>query len=97
MFEPEKFIEKQVDEVKATIGDEKTVIATSGGVDSTACAVLTHRTVRDRLVAVFIYDGLMREGEAEQVTNSFKAINMNARQVDAATEFFDALKGITEP
>jgi len=49
------------------------------------------------LVAVFIDDGLMREGEAEQVTNFFKAINMNARQVDAATEFFDALKGITEP
>jgi len=97
MFEPEKFIEKQVDEVKETIGDEKAVIATSGGVDSSVCAVLTYRAIGDRAVIVFIDDGLMREGEAEQVTNFFKALNMNTRQVDAATEFFDALKGISEP
>jgi len=97
MFAPEKFIEKQVDEVKETIGDEKAVIATSGGVDSTVCAVLTYRAIGDRAVIVFIDDGLMREGEAEQVTNFFKALNMNTRLVDAATEFFDALKGITEP
>lgn len=97
MFEPEKFIERQVDEVKETIGDEKAVIATSGGVDSTVCAVLTYRAIGDRAVIVFIDDGLMREGEAEQVTNFFKALNMNTRRVDAATEFFDALKGITEP
>ena len=97
MFEPEKFIEKQVDEVKETIGDEKAVIATSGGVDSTVCAVLTYRAIGDRAVIVFIDDGLMREGEAEQVTNFFKALNMNTRLVDAATEFFEALKGITEP
>ena len=97
MFEPEKFIERQVDEVKETIGDEKAVIATSGGVDSTVCAVLTYRAIGDQAVIVFIDDGLMREGEAEQVTNFFKALNMNTRLVDAATEFFDALKGITEP
>jgi GMP synthase (glutamine-hydrolysing) len=97
MFEPEKFIQKQVHEVRERIGDGKAVIAVSGGVDSTVCAVLTHRAVGDRLVAVFIDDGLMREGEAEQVINFFKARNMNARLVDAATEFFDALKGINEP
>jgi len=97
MFEPEKFIERQVDEVKETIGDGKAVIAVSGGVDSTVCAVLTHRAVGDRLVAAFIDEGLMREGEAEQVMNFFKARNMNARRVDAAGEFFDALKGIGDP
>ncbi len=97
MFEPEKFIQKQVHEVKEMVGDGKAVIAVSGGVDSTVCAVLTHRAVGDRLVAVFIDDGLMREGEAEQVINFFKARNMNARLVDAANEFFDALKGINEP
>ena len=97
MFEPEKFIEKEVDEIKEKIGDGKAVIAVSGGVDSTVCAVLTHRAVGDRLVAVFIDDGLMREGEAEQVINFFEARNMNARQVDAADEFFDALKGIVDP
>jgi len=97
MFEPEKFIERQVDKVKGTIGEGKAVIAVSGGVDSTVCAVLTHRAVGDRLAAVFIDDGLMREGEAEQVINFFEARNMNARLVDAADEFFDALKGIVDP
>jgi GMP synthase (glutamine-hydrolysing) len=58
MFEPEKFIQKQVQEVRERIGDGKAVIAVSGGVDSTVCAVLTHRAVGDRLVAVFIDDGL---------------------------------------
>jgi GMP synthase (glutamine-hydrolysing) len=78
MFEPKKFIEKQVDAVKETIGDGKAVIAVSGGVDSTVCAVLTHQAVGDRLVAAFIDDGLMREGEAEQVINFFEARNRNA-------------------
>jgi len=96
MFEPEKFIERQVDEVKETIGDGKAAIAVSGGVDSTVCAVLTHRAVGDRLVAVFIDDGWMREGEAEQVMSFFKARNMNARRVDAAGEFLDALKGMRD-
>jgi GMP synthase (glutamine-hydrolysing) len=65
MFAPEKFIQKQVQEINERIGDGKAVIAVSGGVDSTVCAVLTHRAVGDQLVAVFIDDGLMREGEAE--------------------------------
>jgi GMP synthase (glutamine-hydrolysing) len=97
MFEPEKFIQKQVQEVRERIGAGKAVIAVSGGVDSTVCAVLTHRAVGDRLVAAFIDDGLMREGEAEQVMKFFEARNMNARRVDAADEFFAALKGIVDP
>jgi GMP synthase (glutamine-hydrolysing) len=96
MFEPENFIQKHVQEVRERIGDGKVVIAASGGVDSTVCAVFTHRAVGDQAVIVFIDDGLMREGEAEQVINFFKARNMNARVVDAADEFFDALKGISE-
>lgn len=97
MFEPEKFIQKQIQGIRERIGDGKVVIAASGGVDSTVCAILMHQAVGDRLVAVFIDDGLMREGEAEQVINFFKARNMNARVVDAADEFFNALKGISEP
>lgn len=97
MFEPEKFTQKQIRDIRERIGDGKAVIAASGGVDSTVCTVLMHHAVGDRLVAVFIDDGLMREGEAEQVINFFKARNMNARVVDAADEFFDALKGINEP
>lgn len=97
MFYPEDFIQKQVQDIRERIGDEKAVIAVSGGVDSTVCAVLTHRAIGERLVAVFIDDGMMREGEAENVVNFFKAGNMDARLVDATDEFFDALKGIDDP
>lgn len=97
MIEAETYIQKQVQEIRERIGGGKAVIAVSGGVDSTVCAVLTHRAVGDRLVALFIDDGLMREGEAAQVINFFTAMDMNARREDAADEFFDALKGITEP
>jgi GMP synthase (glutamine-hydrolysing) len=97
MIDAENYIQKQVQEIRERIGEGKAVIAVSGGVDSTVCAVLTHRAVGDRLVALFIDDGLMREGEAEHVINFFKAMDMNARLEDAADEFFDALKGISEP
>ncbi|MGB7533462.1 MAG: hypothetical protein WA977_10895 [Halobacteriota archaeon] len=60
------------------MGDGKAVIAVSGGVDSTVCAVLTHQAVGDRLVAAFIDDGLMHEGEVEQ------ARSRSHRDTDAA-------------
>ncbi|MDI6902918.1 MAG: glutamine-hydrolyzing GMP synthase [Methanocellales archaeon] len=97
MFDPVKFIEEQTRLIKEKIGDRIAVIAVSGGVDSTVCAILTYKAVGERLVTVFIDDGLMREGEGEQVISFFKQQNMKARLVDARDEFFASLKGITDP
>jgi len=94
MFDPDKYIEKKKDELKEIKG--RIVIAASGGVDSTVCAFLAH-TVVDDLKAVFIDDGLMREGEPEQVSSLFKERGLDITVVNAQKEFFDSLKGITDP
>ncbi|MCD6466538.1 MAG: glutamine-hydrolyzing GMP synthase subunit GuaA [Methanomicrobia archaeon] len=94
MFDPDKYIEKKKDELKEIKG--RAVVAASGGVDSTVCAFLAH-TVVDDLKVVFIDDGLMREGEPEQVSSFFKERGLDITVVNAQKEFFDSLKGITDP
>jgi len=97
MVEPRKFIEQQIKSIKETIGDGKAVIALSGGVDSSVCAVLMHRAIGDKLTAAFIDDGLMRAGEPAQVTSLFRKRGINVRLVEAQGEFFSAMKGLTDP
>ena len=73
--------------------------AVSGGVDSSVAAALVHKAIGDQLVAVFVDTGLLRKGEPEQVVRQPSASTMGAElvAVDAAGEFFDALKGVTDP
>lgn len=94
MFDPDKYIEKKKDELKEIKG--RTVVAASGGVDSTVCAFLAGSVLED-LKVVFIDDGLMREGEPEQVSSLFKERGLDITVVNAQHEFFDSLKGITDP
>lgn len=96
-FNTEGFIKEQVQSIESEVGSGKAVIAASGGVDSTVCAVLAFKAVGERLVAAFIDDGLMREGEPEDVTNFFRERKMSTRLIDAKDEFFDALRGILDP
>lgn len=58
-----KFIAQRIEEIKNEVGDQKTVVACSGGVDSTTCTILAHKALGEKLLAVFIDDGLMRENE----------------------------------
>ena len=96
MFTPKGFIDEAIKNVKETIQDEKAVIALSGGVDSSVCSVLVGEAIGDNLTAIFVDHGLLRKGEAEQVIETFKD-RLNFIYVDAAEEFLDALKGITDP
>lgn len=97
VFNPKKFIEEKTKELRETIGDKTAICATSGGVDSMTCALLTHKVIGDRLTTVFIDDGLMREGEPEAVTLWLKSHGINTLRLDVADEFFTALKGKTDP
>ena len=67
-----KFIEKQVDEIKKTVGSGKAISALSGGVDSSACTVLAHRALGPQLKVLFIDDGLMRQDEPGEVRKIFR-------------------------
>ena len=93
MFDAEKFVENALQEIKKIVGENKVISACSGGVDSTTTTVLVHRAVKDNMIAVFIDDGLRREGEPEFVVKTLNALGVKVKFVDAKTEFFKVLKG----
>jgi len=94
---PEKFIEEKVQEIASTVGEGTAVNALSGGVDSSVVTMLGHKALGNRLKTVFIENGLMRDGEPERVVRLFQQFGVRVDMVDARTEFFRALKGITDP
>ncbi|WP_088335536.1 glutamine-hydrolyzing GMP synthase [Methanopyrus sp. KOL6] len=98
MFDPEKFVEEAVEELRQEIGDRKAIIAVSGGVDSTTAAVLTHRAIGSHLVCVFVDHGFMRKGEPKRIRELLEEeLGLNLKFVEAADEFFEALRGVTDP
>lgn len=94
---PENFINEKVKEIKHAVGDGMAINALSGGVDSSTVTMLGHRALDERLKTVFIENGLMREGESDQVAGLFRKLGVSVEVVDARQEFFAALKGITDP
>jgi GMP synthase (glutamine-hydrolysing) len=93
----ERFINEKVKEIKGVVGDGMAINALSGGVDSSTVTMLGHRALGSRLKTVFIENGLMREGESEQVVGFFRKLGVTVEIVDARKEFFAALKGIKDP
>ncbi len=95
---PQSIIEASLEHIRRQVGSERILAAVSGGVDSSVAAALVHRAVGDQLAAVFVDTGLLRQGEVEQVVRTFRA-EMGAEfiPVDAAGEFFEALRGVTDP
>ena len=96
MFNVKEFIENALNEIKNIVGDSKVISACSGGVDSTVATYLVHKAVGDKLVAVFIDDGLRREGEPEFVVRILKELKIKTRYIDAKAEFFQTFKGKTD-
>jgi len=94
----EAFIQEQVAEVRAQVGDKKVLLALSGGVDSSVVAALLIRAIGKQLVCVHVNHGLMRKGESEQVLAVFRdQLDANLIYVDAADRFLDLLAGVDEP
>jgi len=93
----EQFIKEKVKEIQDVVGDGRAINALSGGVDSSTVTMLGHRALGERLKVVFIENGLMRQGEAEEVVGLFQKLGVTVQVVDAHKEFFSSLKGITDP
>jgi len=93
----EHFINEKVADIKRSVKDGWAINALSGGVDSSTVTLLGHKALGDHLKTVFIENGLMRAGEAEQVVGFFRDLGVTVDVVDAREAFFSALKGITDP
>ena len=95
MVNTEKFISQAIAEIKSAAGNDKVVMALSGGVDSSVCATLAARALGDRLIPIYIDTGMMRKGETERIKTLFG--NIHLQVVEAGDEFLGALKGVVDP
>jgi len=96
-LDPAQFISEKVTEIRNAVGEGTAINALSGGVDSSVVTILGHRALGLRLRSVFIDNGLMRQGEPEQVVALFAKMGVTVEVIDARREFFEALKWITNP
>jgi len=92
-----RFIDGKVDEIRGAVGGGTAINALSGGVDSSTVTMLGHKALGSRLRTVFVENGLMRDGEAEQVVGLFRKLGVEVEVVDAREEFFAALEDVSDP
>lgn len=97
-FDPKQFVKDEIEEIRKRIGKEKAMVAVSGGVDSTACAVLTHKAIGENLVCVIIDDAFMRQGEPDHVADilSRPPLGVPTQVVNAREKFVKAMKGLRD-
>jgi GMP synthase (glutamine-hydrolysing) len=94
----ESFIQQSIKDIKEKIGKGKVVAGVSGGIDSIVAAVLTHKAIGDQLHCIFINNGLLRKGEAEEVQKRFKNnYKIDLIYVDTSKRFLKRLKNVSDP
>src|SRR5690606_26538898 len=96
---PGSFIDDAIAQISASVGpDERVICGLSGGVDSSVAAVLCHKALGDRLVCIFVDNGLLRAGEREAVEHTMRSsFHLNLVVADAREQFLSALAGVTDP
>ena len=97
-FNAKKYIAEEIEAIRKQVGNRKVLLAMSGGVDSSVCAVLLQKAIGKQLVCVFVDHGCMRLNEAKEVKKVFKGkFGINLIQIDAEARFLKKAKGITDP
>jgi GMP synthase (glutamine-hydrolysing) len=94
--DPEQFRRTAVEQIRAAVSG-RAIVAASGGIDSTAAAILTQEALGDRAKALFVDTGLLREGEVERVAGFFRESHLSCSVVPAADRFLGALEGVVDP
>ncbi|MCC8172434.1 MAG: glutamine-hydrolyzing GMP synthase [Parabacteroides sp.] len=94
---PASFIESTVEELKEQLGDDKVILALSGGVDSSVTAVLLNKAIGKNLTCIFVDHGLLRKNEFENVLRDYEHLGLNVLGINAKEKFYKELAGVTEP
>ncbi len=98
LWTPGNIIEDSIQHIRQVVGKEEVVLGLSGGVDSSVVAALLHKAIGDQLSCVFIDNGLLRLGEADQVMSTFaKHLGIRVIRVDAENRFLASLEGVSDP
>ncbi len=93
----EAFINTATRHLTERIGDKKVLLGLSGGVDSSVTAALLGRAIGDRLLPIFVDNGLLRKNEGDQVEAAFRDLGLKIERVNAEHEFLSELAGVSEP
>jgi len=98
-FDVPEFVEKQIETLKQVLGNNKALVAISGGVDSTVSAVLAYKAIGDNLLCAFIDDNFMRLGEPEHVKTllSGEPLSLPLVILNERRRFMEAIKGLADP
>jgi len=91
------FIGSTVAELKAKLGNDKVILALSGGVDSSVTAVLLNKAIGKNLTCIFVDHGLLRKNEFDKVMKDYETLGLNVVGVKAHDKFYAELKGVSEP
>jgi GMP synthase (glutamine-hydrolysing) len=94
---PDAFVETTIAELQEKLGNDKVVLALSGGVDSSVAAILLHKAIGKNLHCIFVDNGLLRKNEYEAVLEQYKHLGLNIKGVDAKDRFLSQLAGLSDP
>jgi GMP synthase (glutamine-hydrolysing) len=94
---PASYVETTVNSLREQLGNDKVILALSGGVDSTVAGVLLQKAIGDNLTCIFVDNGLLRKDEFKNVMDAYKILGLNVIGVDARHKFWNDLKGETDP
>lgn len=94
---PDAFVETTIAELQRKLGNDKVVLALSGGVDSSVAAILLHQAIGKNLHCIFVDNGLLRKDEYASVLEQYKHMGLNIKGVDAKDRFLSQLAGVKDP
>jgi GMP synthase (glutamine-hydrolysing) len=93
-----EFAPHAIQRIRDQVGSEEVILGLSGGVDSAVAAALIHKAIGDQLTCIFVDTGLLREGEGDQVMETFaRHLGVKVDRVNAADDYFAALAGVADP
>ena len=94
---PALFVTETVKMLKQQLGNDKVILALSGGVDSSVTATLLNRAIGKNLTCIFVDHGLLRKNEFENVLRDYGHLGLNVKGIDAKERFYSRLAGVTDP